>query len=42
MTGFATPNQVMIGQSVFEILDPLNKSKFKKVNISKNGWDHRL
>jgi hypothetical protein len=40
MTGFATPNQIMIGQSVYEILDPVNKSKFKKVNISKNDWDY--
>jgi adenylate cyclase len=40
MTGFATPNRIMIGQSVYEILDPVNKSKFKKVNISKNDWDY--
>jgi adenylate cyclase len=40
MTGFATPNQIMIGQSVYEILDPVNKSKFKKVNISKDDWDY--
>jgi class 3 adenylate cyclase len=40
MTGFATPNQIMIGQSVYESLDSANKSKFKKVNISKNDWDY--
>jgi hypothetical protein len=40
MTGFATPNQIMIGQSVYEILDPVNKSKFNKVNISKDDWDY--
>ena len=40
MTGFATPNQIMIGQSVYETLDPANKSKFEKVNISKNDWDY--
>jgi adenylate cyclase len=40
MTGFATPNQIMIGQSVYETLDPVNKSKFKKVNISKDDWDY--
>jgi adenylate cyclase len=40
MTGFATPNQIMIGQSVYEILDSLNKSKFKKINISKDHWDY--
>jgi class 3 adenylate cyclase len=40
MTGFATPNQIMIGQSVYETLDSVNKSKFKKVNISKDDWDY--
>ncbi len=40
MTGFATPKQIMIGQSVYETLDPVNKSKFKKVNISKDDWDY--
>ena len=30
MTGFATPNQIMIGQSVYENLDSANKIKFKK------------
>jgi len=40
MTGFATPNQIMIGQSVYEILDPVNKGKFNKVNISKDDWDY--
>lgn len=40
MTRFATPNQIMIGQSVYETLDPVNKSKFKKVNISKDDWDY--
>ena len=40
MTGFATPNQIMIGQSVYETLDSVNKSKFEKVNISKDDWDY--
>jgi class 3 adenylate cyclase len=40
MTGFATPNQIMIGQSVYEILDPVNKNKFRKVKIDKGGWDY--
>jgi adenylate cyclase len=40
MTGFATPDQIMIGQSVYETLDPVNKSKFKKVNISEDDWDY--
>ncbi len=40
MTGFATPNQIIIGQSVYESLDSANKSKFKKVNISKVDWDY--
>ncbi|MGH9952375.1 MAG: adenylate/guanylate cyclase domain-containing protein, partial [Nitrososphaeraceae archaeon] len=40
MTRFTTPNQIMIGQSVYEILDPVNKNKFNKVNISKDDWDY--
>jgi hypothetical protein len=40
MTGFATPNQIMIGQSVYESLDSVNRSRFKKVNISKDEWDY--
>jgi adenylate cyclase len=40
MTGFATPNQITIGLSVYESLDSANKSKFKKVNISKDDWDY--
>jgi hypothetical protein len=40
MTGFATPNQIMIGQSVYEILDPVNKNKFRKVKIGKDDWDY--
>jgi hypothetical protein len=40
MTGFATPNQIMIGQSVYEILDPVNKNKFRKVKIGKDSWDY--
>jgi len=40
MTRFTTPNQIMVGQSVYEILDPVNKSKFNKVNVSKNDWDY--
>jgi adenylate cyclase len=40
MTGFARPNQIIIGQSVYEILDPVNKSKFERVNVSKNDWDY--
>jgi adenylate cyclase len=40
MTGFTIPNQIMIGQSVYEILDPVNKSKFDKVNISRVDWDY--
>lgn len=40
MTGFTTPNQIMVGQSVYESLDSINKSKFKRVNISKDDWDY--
>jgi hypothetical protein len=40
MTGFTAPNQITIGQSVYEILDSVNKNKFKKVNISKDDWNY--
>jgi adenylate cyclase len=40
MTGFTTPNQITIGQSVYEILDSVNKNKFKKVNIGKDDWNY--
>ncbi|HZD36424.1 MAG TPA: adenylate/guanylate cyclase domain-containing protein [Nitrososphaeraceae archaeon] len=40
MTGFATPNRIIIGQSVYKSLDSVNKSKFKRMNISKDDWDY--
>lgn len=40
MTGFAKPNRIIIGQSVYKSLDSVNKSKFKRVNISKDDWDY--
>lgn len=40
MTGIMTPNQIVIGESVYEFLDPVNKSKFKRVDISKHDWDY--
>jgi adenylate cyclase len=40
MTGFAIHNQIMIGQSVYETLDPVNKNKFERVNIDKDEWDY--
>jgi class 3 adenylate cyclase len=40
MTGFTTPNQIIIGQSVYESLDSVNKCKFKRVNMGKDNWDY--
>jgi adenylate cyclase len=40
MTGFVKPNQIIIGQSVYENLDSANKTKFKRLDISNNGWDY--
>jgi adenylate cyclase len=40
MTGFTSSNQIIIGQSVYAILDSINKNKFKKINISKDDWDY--
>jgi adenylate cyclase len=39
MTGFTAANQIIIGQSVYDILDSVNKNKFKKVYISKDDWN---
>jgi adenylate cyclase len=39
-TGFTAPNQITIGQSVYESLDSVNRNKFKKVNISKDDWNY--
>jgi adenylate cyclase len=40
MTGFTAPNQITIGQSVYKILDSVNKNEFKKLNISKDDWNY--
>jgi adenylate cyclase len=40
MTGFTAPNQITIGQSVYESLGSVNKNKFTKVNISKHEWNY--
>jgi adenylate cyclase len=39
MTGFTASNQIIIGQSVYDILDSINKNKFKRVNISEDDWN---
>jgi adenylate cyclase len=40
MTGFTSPNRIVIGESVYEILDSVNKNKLKKVDISKDDWNY--
>jgi adenylate cyclase len=40
MTGFTGPNQIIIGQSVYETLDSVNKNKFKEINVSKDDWNY--
>jgi adenylate cyclase len=40
MTRFAIPNQIMIGQSVYETLDSTNRNKFERVNTREYEWDY--
>ena len=40
MTGFSGPNQIIIGQSVYEILDSVNRNRFIKVNVKSEDWNY--
>lgn len=40
MTNFAKPNQIIIGEEVYENLDIQNKEKFKKLNIKSIEWNY--
>jgi len=40
MTGFAGPNQIMIGQSVYAILDSINRNRFIKMDVKREDWNY--
>jgi adenylate cyclase len=40
MTTFAKPNQIIIGQFVYEVLDDVQKSTFKALPVSSNVWSY--
>jgi class 3 adenylate cyclase len=40
MTTFAKPNQIIIGQFVYEVLDDVQKSTFKALPVSSDVWSY--
>jgi hypothetical protein len=40
MTGFAKLDQIVIGQSVYNVLNDVQKSNFKEVTINEDGWNY--
>ena len=40
MTAFAKPNQIVIGQLVYDALDNTQKSTFKRIYIDPKVWDY--
>src|ERR687888_207057 len=41
MTSLAKPNAIVIGQSVYNILDPKQKLTFETLNVNPNSWNYR-
>jgi adenylate cyclase len=41
MTSIAKPNCLVIGQSVYDILDEKQKSTFEVLNVNPNSWNYR-
>jgi len=39
MTSFAVPNQIIIGEAVYNKLDNKNQDKFNKIHIDNKSWD---
>jgi class 3 adenylate cyclase len=39
MTSFAVPNQIIIGEAVYNELDNKNQDKFNKIHIDNKSWD---
>jgi hypothetical protein len=40
MTAFAKPNQIIIGQFVYDILDDVQKSTFKVLPLNSDAWSY--
>ena len=40
MTTFAKPNQIVIGQFVYDVLDDVQKSTFKVLPVSSDVWSY--
>jgi adenylate cyclase len=41
MTSLAKPNGIVIGQSVYDILDEKLKSTFEKLKVNSMSWNYR-
>jgi class 3 adenylate cyclase len=40
MTGFAKPDQIVISQSVYDILDDIQKPNFKELPVKRDDWNY--
>jgi adenylate cyclase len=40
MTGFAKPDQIVISQSVYDILDNIQKPNFKELPVKRDDWNY--
>jgi class 3 adenylate cyclase len=40
MTAFAKPNQIIIGQSVYDVLDNMQKSNFRDLPVNTDVWSY--
>jgi adenylate cyclase len=40
MTGFAKPNQIVIGQLIYDVLDHTQRSTFKVLPVSSDVWNY--
>ena len=40
MTAFAKPNQIIIGQFVYDILDNVQKSTFRVLPLNSYAWSY--
>jgi hypothetical protein len=41
MTSLARPNGLVIGKSVYDILDQSQKLSFETLNVNPNSWNYR-
>jgi adenylate cyclase len=40
MTAFEKPNQIIIGQLVYDILDDVQKSTFRVLPLNSDAWNY--